>query len=69
MDLISFLKIAKEEWGKTEQQFARDAKISPTYLGEILAGKKIPRPKIAKKIEIASNGIVTAIEVVQPFYN
>lgn len=68
MNLETFTKWAKDEWGWSESDIAREADISPSYFTELLAGKKIARPVIARKIEKASKGLVTAIEVVADFY-
>ncbi len=69
MNLKSFVeKIVKEEWGMSESQFAKQAKISSAYFAELVAGKKIARPGVAKKIAKASKGFMTALEIVEPFY-
>lgn len=69
MELKLYLQKAKKESGINHQDFANKAAISKGYLQEILALKKCPTPKIAKKIQTASGGVVTALEVVQPFYS
>lgn len=67
MDLKTYLDIEKRNKGTTRKQFAGRIPISKTYLQEIIAGKKLPRPKIGRAIECCSGGEVKYIDIIHRY--
>jgi len=62
MKLSDFL----EEKNIRQSHFARDLGISSGYLCDILKGNKRPSPDLAEQIELATGGMVTAMELLFP---
>jgi len=60
------LKDFLEENGIRHNWFAKKLGISPSYLSEIVNLKKVPNPKLAKKIEELTKGKVSRLEVLYP---
>ncbi len=46
--------------------FAKRVGVSPAFITYILQGKKRPSPEVAKKIEEATHGMVTRMELLYP---
>ena len=52
--------------GKTISDFAQEVQCDRSYLGAISTGKKIPGKHLARAIEQATGGEVTAEELLSP---
>jgi DNA-binding transcriptional regulator YdaS (Cro superfamily) len=52
--------------GLPQIKIASDLGLSPSYLSEVMTGKKKVTPDIARRIEEYTNGEVTRLEVLYP---
>ena len=51
------------------KQFAAQVEISDAYLSHIIAGHRRPSPRLAQRIEEATDGQVTRLELLYPKEN
>lgn len=61
MDLKQYLK------GRDREEFAKQIGTTKNYLNLLVCGSRRPSPELAAKIEEASEGAVTRMELLYPF--
>jgi DNA-binding transcriptional regulator YdaS (Cro superfamily) len=60
------LKQYLKKYPVKKSELAKKAGISPAFITYIGQGKKRPSPQVAEKIEKATNGMVTRMELLYP---
>jgi DNA-binding transcriptional regulator YdaS (Cro superfamily) len=62
MKIIDALRAAN----KHQSKFAKELGIHPVYLNSIIKGRRKPSALLARRISIATGGIVTEMELLYP---
>lgn len=52
--------------GLKQKDFAEEVGITDAHLSQMLSGKRHPSRKLAEQIELATDGAVTAMELLYP---